>query len=77
MPRKNDVPSGLENTKIENATDGDTEEYSDSDFQSNFGSISSVDREAVNGGTRESNWRDRREKRARQGLQPRLEDGAD
>ena len=53
----------------------------ESDFDENFQSISDVDREPVNGGKRDSNWRDRREQRTRTDVQPHLqahlEDGAD
>lgn len=54
----------------------------DMDFHlnSDFESMSDVDREPINGGSRTSNWKDARENYSREvrtNLQPLLEDGAD
>lgn len=58
---------------------------SDSDFDPNLDSVSEVDREPLNGGRRETDWRDARKDRdekvsqetASPKAKPLLEDGAD
>ena len=78
MPRENDINApGFEPSRVQTPKKSDLTLDQESDFRSNFESISNVDREPINGGQRESNWRDRREKRSKTDLQPRLEDGAD